>query len=69
MLARGRSRPYIREKLCISTSTVASHTAHIYQKLGVHSKQEIIDAIEAAVEAVGNRANNPAVPGEKPCGL
>lgn len=51
LLARGRSRPYIREKLFISKNTVATHIRHIYGKLGVHSKEELIDlATDAAKE-------------------
>lgn len=42
LLAEGRSRPYIMDKLTISDATVKSHTNHVYQKLGVHSKQELI---------------------------
>lgn len=30
------------EQLVISDATVKSHTNHIYQKLGIHSKQELI---------------------------
>lgn len=45
--AIGRSQPYIREELMLSKNTVSSHVQHIYVKLGVHSKQELIDAVEA----------------------
>lgn len=47
-LARGRSQPYIREELILSKNTVATHVKHIYQKLDVHSRQELFDLIEAA---------------------
>lgn len=47
-LARGRSQPYIREELILSKNTVATHVKHIYQKLDVHSRQELLDLIEAA---------------------
>ena len=46
-LAAGRSVPYIAEAECISENTVRSHTKSIYAKFGVHTKQELIDAIEA----------------------
>ena len=42
-LARGRSQPYIRDVLVLSKNTVASHVKHIYQKLDVHSRQELLD--------------------------
>lgn len=45
-LARGRSQPYIREELVLSKNTVATHVKHIYQKLDVHSRQELLDLFE-----------------------
>lgn len=48
LIARGYSRPYIREKLFISKNTVATHIRHIYGKLGIHSKEELIDLVEEA---------------------
>ena len=47
LLARGRSVPYIRDALVISRETAATHTKHIYAKLGVHSRQELIDLVLA----------------------
>lgn len=43
LLARGRSIPYVRDALVISKETAATHAKHIYAKLGVHSRQELID--------------------------
>ena len=45
LLARGRSVPYIRDALVISRETAATHTKHIYAKLDVHSRQELIDLV------------------------
>lgn len=45
-LAHGRSQPYIRETLVLSKNTVATHVKHIYQKLDIHSRQELIDLVE-----------------------
>ena len=45
-LSKGRSQPYIREALVLSKNTVATHVKHIYQKLGVHSRQELLDLFE-----------------------
>lgn len=45
-LARGRSQPYIREELLLSKNTVATHVKHIYQKLNVHSRQELLDLVQ-----------------------
>lgn len=44
-LLRGRSLPRIQEELCISKGTANTHLRHIYQKMGVHTRQELIDAI------------------------
>lgn len=45
MICRGRSKGYIAEALFISENTVRGHSKHIYVKLGVHNKQELIDLI------------------------
>lgn len=46
LFAKGRNLAYIQEQLCLSKSTVCTHRQHIYQKLGVHSSQEMIDLIQ-----------------------
>ncbi len=46
LLAQGRSLPFVQEKLCISAGTAQTHARHIYRKMGVHSRQEFIDAIQ-----------------------
>lgn len=46
-LAHGRSQSYIRDALFLSKNTVATHTRRLYAKLGVHSKQELIDLVES----------------------
>lgn len=46
MLARGRNREYIQEKLVVSRNTVKAHVRHVYEKLGIHSHQELIDLVE-----------------------
>ena len=43
LLSQGHSAARIGELLYISAATVQTHTKHIYAKLGVHSRQEIID--------------------------
>ncbi|WP_251231435.1 helix-turn-helix transcriptional regulator [Adlercreutzia aquisgranensis] len=47
MLLEGRSRPYIRDTLYVSISTVDTHVRHIYAKVGVHNKQDLIDLSRA----------------------
>lgn len=45
-LGRGRSRTFIAEALLISESTVKAHTTHLYRKLGVSGKQELLSLID-----------------------
>ena len=47
LLARGRSAAYIGDELGISANTVRGHVKSVYAKLGVHSKQELIDLYTA----------------------
>ena len=47
LLAEGRSSSYIAGELVLSDNTVRSYVKNIYQKLGVHSKQDVIDFVKA----------------------
>ncbi|WP_180952995.1 response regulator transcription factor [Eggerthella timonensis] len=47
LLAVGRSLPYVQSELCIAEGTARSHAHNIYRKLDVHSRQELIDLVEA----------------------
>lgn len=46
LMAQGRNARYIENALTISLSTVQTHIRNIYRKLGVHSRQELLDLIE-----------------------
>ena len=46
-LLRGRSVAWVAESLTLSKNTVHTHMRNIYQKAGVHSQGELIDAAEA----------------------
>lgn len=46
LLAKGRSLPYIADMLFVTTGTVKTHTVHIYRKLQVNSRQEMLDLFE-----------------------
>lgn len=46
LMAQGRNAKYIESTLVISLSTVQTHIRNIYRKLGVHSRQELLDLIE-----------------------
>lgn len=45
LLALGRSAKYIAEELQVSYNTTRTHIRHVYEKLNIHSKQELIDAV------------------------
>jgi DNA-binding NarL/FixJ family response regulator len=47
LLAQGRSLPYIRDVLFISNNTASTHAKSIYRKLGVHTRQELIDLVHS----------------------
>ena len=46
LFAKGRSAARIQEELVISRGTVTTHLQHIYRKVDVHSKQELIDLLQ-----------------------
>ena len=46
LLAHGRNGPFIQEKLVLSHNTVKTHVRHLYAKLGVHSKTDVIALFE-----------------------
>lgn len=45
LIAMGRSAKYIAEELMISYNTTRTHVKHVYEKLNIHSKQELIDLV------------------------
>lgn len=51
LLARGRNSRFIESALVVSKNTVKTHTRNIYRKLGVHSQQQLIDAVEREQDA------------------
>jgi DNA-binding NarL/FixJ family response regulator len=46
LLGKGRSTQRIAQKLFLAEGTVNVHQYHIFKKLGVHSRQELLDVIE-----------------------
>ena len=46
LLARGHGAQSIQERMGISHNTVKMHIRNVYAKLGVHSRQELIDLVE-----------------------
>lgn len=45
ILARGHGLNRVQETLYIAEGTAITHRRHIYQKLGIHSKTELIDFV------------------------
>jgi DNA-binding CsgD family transcriptional regulator len=45
-LIHGKNLAAIGESLCISTNTVRTHVQHLYAKLKVHNRQELLDLLE-----------------------
>lgn len=44
--ARGRSAAVIADRLFVSRNTVKTHLRRIYEKAGIHSRQELLDLLE-----------------------
>ena len=47
LLARGRNGAFIQEECRVTRNTAKTHIRRIYQKLGVHTQQELIDLVES----------------------
>lgn len=45
LLSQGYSRKYICDELFIADGTASTHIGRIYEKLGVHSKQELLSVV------------------------
>jgi DNA-binding CsgD family transcriptional regulator len=46
MLVKGRDAKYIMDHFVVSRSTAKTHTYNLYKKLGVHSRQELLNLVE-----------------------
>jgi DNA-binding CsgD family transcriptional regulator len=45
-LVRGRGADYIAKELFIQPTTVKSHVGHIYRKIGIRGRRELMDLVE-----------------------
>lgn len=45
LLAQGRTRAFIQDELVLSNSTVKTHVSHIYAKMDVRDRQQMMDLI------------------------
>ena len=46
LFAHGYSMPHIAELLVVSENTARTHSKHLYAKLGIHKRQELIELLE-----------------------
>ena len=58
LLAQGRNARSIADNMTLSMNTVRSHMRNVYAKLGVHSQQELIDAINDRVDLMRKSQQN-----------
>ena len=54
--SQGHTSSYIQEQLSITKNTVKTHTAHIYEKTGVSSKEELLQLVEGFEAATSKQA-------------
>lgn len=52
-VSKGYSTKRIAEMLVVSQGTVQTHVKNMYRKIGVHTKQELIDIVDTACEKAG----------------
>lgn len=64
LLAQGKSVPRIEQELCISNGTAKSHVRHIYTKLDIHSRDELIELVGVSTgESSAEQAASPEAAG------
>lgn len=63
LFATGRTAARVQEELVISAGTVNSHAMHIYQKMGVHSRQELVELVTTADLDLMSAQSHPSTSG------
>lgn len=58
LLLKGRNSRYLQETLFISESTAKTHISNIYRKVGVRSKQELINQVEQSIKQAAVEKSN-----------
>lgn len=51
LLVKGATRSEVSDRLCISSETAKTHARHIYQKLGVGSRDAAVQVVDAMIDA------------------
>ena len=65
LYARGRDINFVCQTLDLSRNTVKGHAKNLYVKLGVHSKQELIDRVEVELKRAGRTPDDTVE--RRPC--
>lgn len=60
LIAKGHSRSYIANKLVLSKETVKSYANKMYSKIGVHSREEVIEIVSQRMREI--QEENPRIP-------
>ena len=66
-LMGGNSVLGVADKLCISENTVKGHMKNIYCKMGVHSRQEMVDAVEGLSQLPSHPQTNRRTTSDLSC--
>lgn len=53
LIANGHTRPHVCKELVISDGTAKTHIAHIYEKLDIHSREELYAIVDERKEKFG----------------
>lgn len=50
LLALGKSNKQVEKALVLSPDTVKTHVRHVYGKLDIHSREELVEFVEEKAE-------------------
>ena len=54
LLAQGKSLSGVAHELIIAEGTAKAHTRHIYEKLGINARQELLDSLMTEQQRAGS---------------
>ena len=60
LAATGMSNPEIAQALFVTLNTVEGHLRHVYQKLGIHSREELAGALAGHAAAPSEQSAAPS---------
>lgn len=62
LLAQRKTVRDIEQELCVANGTARAHVNHVYQKLGIHAREELLARVE---EALGRTRAQTPQPGRR----